>query len=112
MGDYSLPIDDDRAELEKLKTMLNESYGEHEVRLIGDERVMVLGSGMDYAATAKRMEELVSKIKVEARLEAMKENLIIKCPHRRVGPKIGRNDPCPCGSGIKYKKCCVHRRFK
>lgn len=25
---------------------------------------------------------------------------------RRTGPKIGRNDPCPCGSGKKYKKCC------
>jgi SEC-C motif-containing protein len=24
---------------------------------------------------------------------------------RREGPKIGRNDPCPCGSGKKYKKC-------
>jgi preprotein translocase subunit SecA len=24
----------------------------------------------------------------------------------RVGPKIGRNEPCPCGSGKKYKKCC------
>jgi SEC-C motif-containing protein len=24
----------------------------------------------------------------------------------RVGDKIGRNDPCPCGSGKKYKKCC------
>ena len=23
-----------------------------------------------------------------------------------VGPKVGRNDPCPCGSGKKYKKCC------
>ena len=23
-----------------------------------------------------------------------------------VGKKIGRNDPCPCGSGKKYKKCC------
>jgi len=26
---------------------------------------------------------------------------------RRAGPKIGRNDPCPCGSGKKYKKCCL-----
>lgn len=26
---------------------------------------------------------------------------------RREGPKIGRNDPCPCGSGKKYKKCCL-----
>ena len=24
----------------------------------------------------------------------------------REGEKIGRNDPCPCGSGKKYKKCC------
>jgi len=27
-------------------------------------------------------------------------------PVRREQPKIGRNDPCPCGSGKKYKKCC------
>jgi SEC-C motif-containing protein len=26
--------------------------------------------------------------------------------HVRVGEKVGRNDPCPCGSGKKYKKCC------
>ncbi|MDR0289456.1 MAG: SEC-C domain-containing protein, partial [Treponema sp.] len=24
----------------------------------------------------------------------------------RSGPKTGRNDPCPCGSGKKYKHCC------
>ena len=24
----------------------------------------------------------------------------------RTGPKVGRNDTCPCGSGKKYKKCC------
>jgi SEC-C motif-containing protein len=27
-------------------------------------------------------------------------------PLRRDAPKIGRNDPCSCGSGKKYKKCC------
>ncbi|MDH3376724.1 MAG: UPF0149 family protein [Gammaproteobacteria bacterium] len=27
-------------------------------------------------------------------------------PHRRESPKIGRNAPCPCGSGRKYKQCC------
>ena len=27
-------------------------------------------------------------------------------PVHREGPKVGRNDPCPCGSGKKYKKCC------
>ncbi|MBQ5878422.1 MAG: SEC-C domain-containing protein, partial [Treponema sp.] len=25
---------------------------------------------------------------------------------RRTTPKVGRNDPCPCGSGKKYKQCC------
>ena len=25
---------------------------------------------------------------------------------RNEGPKVGRNDPCPCGSGKKYKNCC------
>ena len=27
--------------------------------------------------------------------------------YRRDEPKVGRNDPCPCGSGKKYKKCCL-----
>jgi len=27
-------------------------------------------------------------------------------PQRREAPKVGRNDPCPCGSGSKYKRCC------
>ena len=27
-------------------------------------------------------------------------------PYVRSAPKVGRNDPCPCGSGKKYKKCC------
>ncbi len=30
-------------------------------------------------------------------------------PYRREQPKIGRNDPCQCGSGKKYKKCCGKR---
>ncbi len=25
----------------------------------------------------------------------------------KTGPDVGRNDPCPCGSGKKYKKCCA-----
>lgn len=24
-------------------------------------------------------------------------------------PAIGRNEPCPCGSGLKYKKCCMNK---
>jgi len=29
-------------------------------------------------------------------------------PVRNSSPKTGRNDPCPCGSGKKYKHCCLH----
>lgn len=38
--------------------------------------------------------------KHELYLEQKKSGTIVK------GPKIGRNDPCPCGSGKKYKHCC------
>lgn len=31
----------------------------------------------------------------------------VTAPIRFEGPKVGRNDPCPCGSGKKYKKCCA-----
>jgi len=30
-------------------------------------------------------------------------------PYVRAEPKTGRNDPCPCGSGKKYKKCCLDK---
>ena len=28
----------------------------------------------------------------------------------RAGKQVGRNDPCPCGSGLKYKKCCADKQ--
>jgi preprotein translocase subunit SecA len=38
--------------------------------------------------------------------EAFEEaNQDAKAEPVRVGPKVGRNDPCPCGSGKKYKQC-------
>ena len=30
-------------------------------------------------------------------------------PIRNLSPKVGRNDPCPCGSGKKYKQCCMRK---
>lgn len=33
-------------------------------------------------------------------------DLVGEKPVVREEPKVGRNDPCPCGSGKKYKKCC------
>lgn len=46
----------------------------------------------------KRLEEL------QERIDVMKETRVEQVI--RKGPKIHRNDTCPCGSGKKYKKCC------
>ena len=43
-----------------------------------------------------------SPAEVEGRLRLAGE----RQPVRAAGKKVGRNDPCPCGSGKKYKKCC------
>lgn len=37
---------------------------------------------------------------------ALKQILRPNKPVRREAPRVGRNDPCPCGSGKKYKQCC------
>ena len=31
-------------------------------------------------------------------------------PIRNRGEAVGRNDPCPCGSGKKFKNCCMRKR--
>jgi len=41
---------------------------------------------------------------MEIELEKFKTSKMEK--FKKTGLKIGRNDPCPCGSGLKYKKCC------
>ena len=35
-----------------------------------------------------------------------KDDTVAKGPYKRKEAKIGRNSPCPCGSGKKYKQCC------
>jgi uncharacterized protein YchJ len=37
-----------------------------------------------------------------------REWLALHGPARNANRNVGRNDPCPCGSGEKYKKCCLH----
>jgi uncharacterized protein len=36
----------------------------------------------------------------------LEQRLASPITQRRSAPKVGRNDPCPCGSGKKYKQCC------
>jgi uncharacterized protein YecA (UPF0149 family) len=32
---------------------------------------------------------------------------LLRDAEAKARPAVGRNDPCPCGSGRKYKKCCL-----
>jgi len=58
----------------------------------------------DSAAVKKWVEE--HKKEIEAgRFEAPQEAAALPTFHKE-GPGVGRNDPCSCGSGKKYKKCC------
>ena len=52
----------------------------------------------------ERKRELEEKKMVLGRGEGSEEKA--KTPVRRTQKKIGRNSPCPCGSGKKYKRCC------
>jgi preprotein translocase subunit SecA len=40
-----------------------------------------------------------------AAAEAAQAGVALHTPAHRDSPKVGRNDPCPCGSGRKYKQC-------
>ncbi len=56
-------------------------------------------------------EEDVEQLEARRRQQKISMNLVdgeeqVKKPTVREEEKVGRNDPCPCGSGKKYKKCC------
>ena len=50
--------------------------------------------------------EIATFEKIDNEWRFIDGKIIGPAPVRREEPKIGRNDPCPCGSGKKYKKCC------
>jgi preprotein translocase subunit SecA len=57
------------------------------------------GGGGATATDGKKASDVVSQAADAAEAQA-------KAKPVRTGPKVGRNDPCPCGSGKKYKQCC------
>ena len=54
----------------------------------------------------EKLQKIANKIK-----SFKKENEVVPSIGKPVtsSPKVGRNDPCPCGSGKKYKKCCWNK---
>jgi preprotein translocase subunit SecA len=51
----------------------------------------------------KAMQALEGRANAEGKIE--EASVAPKAPAKAEGPRVGRNDPCPCGSGRKYKKC-------
>ncbi len=48
----------------------------------------------------------MKRVEVAKPVSTPDDKTLVKKPVVNKGAKIGRNDPCPCGSGLKYKKCC------
>ena len=61
----------------------------------------MLKADADYLYTLKAWEGIFSEEKIMQIIKDFKRSKIV---HKEKEP--GRNDPCPCGSGNKYKKCC------
>lgn len=64
----------------------------------GDAAEIARRSGMDETRLLRLRDELISEAS-QQRAEA--------APRGKTGKRVGRNDPCPCGSGKKYKHCCM-----
>jgi SEC-C motif domain protein len=55
----------------------------------------------------KVLHEKLEFLRVDGAWLYNREMRLGPAPVRSAAPKVGRNDPCPCGSGKKYKHCCL-----
>jgi SWIM/SEC-C metal-binding protein len=65
----------------------------------------VCGIEPDYPEDISELEYMLNPKLFGGKPPKMKQ--IDNLPIVKDGPMIGRNDPCPCGSGKKFKKCCL-----
>ena len=79
--------------------------------IAGDAEVLIgmdiIGQG-DFAVTNKDGKTMFSfRMPSVECIDFVKQKPSVAAPQiSKPSPKVGRNDPCPCGSGKKYKKCC------
>ena len=104
-------------DLSQLEQLLSSPRGE----MLADFSAFCQEKGVEAEGDQEEMEGLLRELHEEW-LQTPRESLEGKKPaellqggrlfpqkvetFRRETPKIGRNDPCPCGSGKKYKRCC------
>jgi preprotein translocase subunit SecA len=82
--------------LEIIKTLTNVQYGEKPPEV--DDKLHVENLRLQHAEFDEPSGEANGDV-------AIAEAATKKRPAVRAGQKVGRNDPCPCGSGRKYKHC-------
>lgn len=81
-----------------------------DLRGVSDQEVKNIISGIPESKN-KKFEKRHLKLKKDVEKEVQKkiqENEFI--PNEKRKRKLGRNDPCYCGSGKKYKKCCLDKK--
>lgn len=88
----------------KEKNPIEDMTEDTEVNLNYDKELLYKNMVDAQADWLYNLEEWDKHLTPERRKELYKEQKSSKTVVK--GPKIGRNDPCPCGSGKKYKKCC------
>lgn len=113
-ADLQLPPGVDPGQVQQL---LASPQGE----MLADFGAFCQEKGVDTESGQEGMEDLLRELHEEwlhtprEALEGKKPTEVMEggrlLPHkvetyRREEPKVGRNDPCPCGSGKKYKRCC------
>jgi len=67
----------------------------------------IIIGGRQVISSCIKSEELKKEVFIIKASILDKERWISHQPTVRSFPKIGRNNPCPCGSGKKYKRCCL-----
>ncbi len=97
-------------ETENIDEMMNGDYEEVETEMLSKynrKDKQTLPTIYDLATNEKRFMENVSRSsEVEDRRKETETMLPPSFEEETPMPKVGRNDPCPCGSGKKFKKCC------
>ena len=120
METLELPPGIDRGQLEQLmaspRAALIADFGLFcQEKGVDPEQAQMLGQGAAVDGTLQALQEEWLETPREA-LEGKQPQELLEGgrlfpggsveTYRREEPKVGRNDPCPCGSGKKYKKCC------
>ena len=62
----------------------------------------MLKADADYLYGLEQWLDILGEDRIKEIVKEFKQSKTV----RRDAPKVGRNDPCPCGSGKKYKHCC------